>query len=131
VIRILAMTIAAGLLTACGNAFYWQQEGRGLADFDRESRVCAADASHAPPDLDKEKAYRACMRAKGWQRVRAATSLPTQFRGPESDEEMTNLASPTSAPNEDAAAARCRANTNWNQPRLTALTEYHQCLRAR
>jgi hypothetical protein len=63
--------------------------------------------------------------------VQAATPMPDQFRGPESDEEMTNLPSPTSAPNEDAAAARCRLNTNWNQPRLTALTKYHQCLKQR
>jgi len=63
--------------------------------------------------------------------VQAATPMPDQFRGPESDEEMTNLPSPTSAPNEDEAAARCRLNNNWNQPRLTALTEYHQCLKRR
>jgi hypothetical protein len=130
-IRILTLALVAGLLTGCGNAFYWQQEGRGQADFERESSVCAGEAQRAPHDADMEKVYRACMRAKGWQRVQAATSAPGQFRGPESDEEMTNLPSPLSAPNEDAAAARCRANTNWDQPRLTALSEYHQCLRAR
>ena len=128
--RILAMIIAAGLLTACGS-FYWQQEGRGVADFDRESRACAADANLAPPDFEKEKVYRSCMRAKGWQRVQVPTPTPTQFRGPEDDDEMRNLAPPTGAPNEDPAAAKCRANTNWNQTYMKALTEYHQCLRAR
>ena len=67
-----------------------------------------------------EKVYRACVRAKGWQRVQARTPAPNQFRGPEGDEEMSSLPLATSAPNEDAAATKCRANTNWNQSRLAA-----------
>lgn len=92
---------------------------------------CAGDAQRAPRGADMEKVYRACMRGNGWQRVKAATPMPDQFRGPESDEEMLAPPSPTSAPNEDDAAARCRLGNNWNQPRLKALTEYHECLKRR
>jgi hypothetical protein len=128
--RILTLLLMAGALAGCGG-FYWQQAGRGQADFERESGVCAQDAQRSPKDADMEKVYRACMQAKGWQRVQTHTPIAGQFRGPESDEAMTSLPPATSAYGEDAWAARCRANTNWNQPRLTAITEYHQCLRAR
>ncbi len=121
----------SAVLAGCGNAFFWEQAGRTQADFEVESAACAGDAQRAPKGADWEKVYRACMRGKGWQRVQAHTPAPNQFRGPESDEEMMALPSATSAPNEDAAATRCRANTNWNQPRMAALTEFHQCLRAR
>lgn len=46
-------------------------------------------------------------------------------------EEAGTWPSPTSPPSEDAAAAQCRANTNWNPSRLAALTELHGCLKAR
>jgi hypothetical protein len=130
-IRALALVLLTAVVTGCGSGFFWQQQGRSQTDFERESADCTGNAQKAPKDSDMEKVYRACMRAKGWQRVQAATPAPGQFRGPESDEEMASLPSATSAPNEDAVAVRCRANTNWNQPRLTALTEYHQCLKAR
>lgn len=118
-------------LTGCGNAFFWQQPGRTQAEFEGDSAGCATEARSAPKGADMEKVYRVCMRAKGWQRVKAETPAPNQFRGPESDEEMVALPSARSAPNEDAAATKCRMNTNWDQSRTAALTEFHQCLRAR
>jgi len=131
-IRVATLVLVTTLLAGCAvNPSFWQQAGRGQPDFERDSVGCAGDAQRAPKGADMEKVYRACMRGKGWQRVQAATPMPDQFRGPESDEEMTNLPSPASAPNEDAAAARCRLNNDWNQPRLAALTEYHQCLKQR
>jgi hypothetical protein len=129
--RRVAVTLLAFVLVGCGNAFFWQQAGRTQADFEAESAACASDPQRAPKETDWEKVYRACMRGKGWQRVQAHAPAPDQFRGPESDEEMGNLPSARSAPNEDATATRCRMNTNWNQPRLDALTEFHQCLSAR
>src|SRR2546430_1195021 len=83
---------------------------------------CAGDARGEPGGGDREKVSRAGRRGTGGQRGRAATPMPDQFRGPESDEEMLAPPSPTSAPNEDDAAARCRLGNNWNQPRLKALT---------
>jgi hypothetical protein len=131
-VRALTMALVAALVAGCGfNPHFWQQAGRGQPDFERDSVGCAGEAESAPKDADMEKVYRACMRGKGWQRVKAATPMPDQFRGPESDEEMTSLPSPTSAPNEDDAAARCRLGNNWNQERLKALTEYHECLKRR
>jgi hypothetical protein len=129
-IRILTLLLSAGILARCGG-FYWQQQGRGQADFERESGACAQEAQRAPKGADLEKVYRACMGAKGWQRVQAQTPVPGQFRGPESDEEMVNLPSATSSLGDDAMAARCRASTDWNQSRLAALSAYHQCLRGR
>ena len=125
------VVVASWVLAGCGNAFFWQQSGRAQAQFEVDSAGCAGDALRAPRDADKEKVYRACMRGNGWQRVQAHTPAPDQFRGPESDAEMAALPSATSAPNEDAAAAKCRADTNWNQSRTAALTQFHQCLRAR
>jgi hypothetical protein len=130
-LRGLGVLVCLAALTACGNAYYWQQASRGQADFERDSGGCAADATRAPAHADKEQVYRACMRNKGWQRVQAEPPMPTQFRGPESDAEMTALPSPTSAPNEDAAATRCRLDNDWTQPRMTALTAYHECLKRR
>ena len=122
-IRIVTLVLAAALATGCAvNPHYWHQAGRGQSDFEHDSAGCAGDAQRAPRGADMEKVYRACMRGNGWQRVKAATPMPDQFRGPESDEEMLAPPSPTSAPNEDDAAARCRLGNNWNQPRLTALT---------
>jgi hypothetical protein len=129
-IRLVSLLLVAGMLAGCGG-FYWQQAGRGQADFERESRVCAVEAQRSPHDADMEKVYRACMQGKGWRRVQVHTPIPGQFRGPESDEEMASLPSATGAAGEDPAAARCRASTNWNQDRLAAITEYHQCLRGR
>jgi hypothetical protein len=129
-IRLTSMWLVASMLAGCGG-FYWQQAGRGQADFERESSVCAVEAQRAPRDADMEKVYRACMQAKGWQRAQVHTPVPGQFRGPESDEEMARPPSATRAVGEDPAAASCRASTNWNQDRLTATTEYHQCLRRR
>jgi len=129
--RGLGVVVVAALLCACGNAYYWQQTGRAQPEFERDSTGCAGNALRAAKHEDKEAVYRACMRGKGWQRVQAEPPMPNQFRGPESDEEMSALPSPTSAPNEDAAAARCRLENNWNQARLTALTEYHECLKRR
>jgi len=98
-IRIVTLVLAAALATGCAvNPHYWHQAGRGQSDFEHDSAGCAGDAQRAPRGADMEKVYRACMRGNGWQRVKAATPMPDQFRGPESDEEMLAPPSPTSAP---------------------------------
>jgi hypothetical protein len=119
------------LLAACGHVYYWQQAGRGQAEFETDSGGCAGNARSAPRGADLEKVYRICMHEKGWRRVKAEPPMPDQFRGPESDAEMANLPWPRSAPNEDEAATRCRLNNDWSQPRTKALTDYHECLRRR
>jgi hypothetical protein len=89
---IIVLLVLGGLLTGCGK-HYWQ--GQGHVVFMIDSPECIQEAT-IKYDIASEQIYRACMRARGWKRVRTQYPTNDQFRGPESQEEFANPPSPWS-----------------------------------
>jgi len=92
-LRLVVATLAlGGLLTGCGK-HYWQAPERGYVDFRIDSRECIEEAK-IKYDVGSERIYRACMRARGWERVQTQYPTDRQFRGPESEKQLANPPSP-------------------------------------
>lgn len=86
--------ILVGLLAGCGK-HYWQASGRGVTEFRTDSGQCIKEAM-IKYDVASEKLYRGCMRARGWERVKAINPTALQFRGPEDDEDFARPPDPLS-----------------------------------
>ena len=91
---VMVVLVLGGLLIGCGRR-YWEAPNRGYADFLNDSQECIEEAK-GKYDIYSEEIYRACMRARGWARVR--TQYPTfyHYRGPETQREFANPPSPLS-----------------------------------
>jgi hypothetical protein len=67
----------------------------------RPSDVAVMQANHFPiePDtvLAKDRIYRRCMRAQGWERIQTNYPTDRQFRGPEDEDEFFSPPNPLSA----------------------------------
>jgi hypothetical protein len=95
----------------CG-AHYWQRQGAVVQDFQQDSQLCVSEAKAPRLNIEPEQMYRACMRARGWQRVKAGVPERDQFRGPEDVADFDNPPSPTAgqgvAHSDAATEAACR-----------------------
>jgi hypothetical protein len=84
VLVLVFVLILAGCAAARGpRGWYWERPNAALPEFERDSKACIA---HATPAQNIE-VYRACMRSKGWVRVRTRAE-EGGFRGPEKVEEF-------------------------------------------
>ena len=110
--------VSVVLLSSVGcGVHYWQRQGADVQDFQQDSRICVTEAKVPRLNIEPEQMYRACARARGWQRVQAGVPERDQFRSPEDVADFDNPPSPTAgqaAAHSDAAtAAACR------QPRVS------------
>ena len=110
------VALALFLSVGCG-VHYWQRQGANVRDFEQDSNGCVTEAKVPRLDLEPEQSYRACMRARGWQRVQVGVPEPNQFRGPEEVAEFDNPPSPMvgqgAAHNDATREVACR------QPRVS------------
>jgi hypothetical protein len=104
------------LSVGCG-VHYWQRQGANVQDFERDSNGCVTEAKVPRLSVEPEQMYRACMRARGWQRVQVGVPEPTQFRGPEDVEEFDNPPSATAGQGSTASDAATEAACR--QPRVS------------
>jgi len=110
------VALALFLSVGCG-VHYWQRQGANVQDFERDRNGCVTEAKVPRLNFEPEQLYRACMRARGWQRVQVGVPEPNQFRGPEEVAEFDNPPSPTAgqgaAHNDATTEVACR------QPRVS------------
>ena len=120
------LVIASLLLSAGCGAHYWQRSGADVPDFQRDSQGCIADATVARAGIEPEQVYRACMRGRGWQRVKAGVPESNQFRGPEDVEDFAKPPSPTTGQgtvhNEATTDVACRQPTASRPPGVVCRT---------
>jgi hypothetical protein len=122
--RSIALALLLGLLTGCGK-HYWEASGRGLSEFQTESRICIQEAMMVKYDVASERIYRACMKAKGWRRAQTDYPNDQQFRGPEDTDEFAappdplseRGPSPAGRPDDPACAAGPTASRPQHCPR--------------
>ncbi len=105
------LVVAVALSAGCG-VHYWQRAGADVQDFQQDSRGCVTEAKVPRLNIEPEQVYRACMRARGWERVQAGVPERNQFRGPEDVADFDNPPSPTtghgSAHSDATTAIACR-----------------------
>lgn len=89
------LVVSALLLSAGCGVHYWQRPGADVQDFRQDSQGCVTDAKVLRLNIEPEQIYRACMRARGWQRVQPGVPERNQFRGPEDVADFDNPPSPT------------------------------------
>jgi hypothetical protein len=78
--RALLVVALAAALAGCGR-HYWNRPGASLEEFNRDSAACAKDASPQYGILI-EDIYRACLRARGWNRAQQQEPPPAGwYRG--------------------------------------------------
>jgi hypothetical protein len=86
-----ASPAALAMLALAGCTHYWERPGGTVTEFERESAACIEEARQDPLVGDaREQIYRACMRARGWNRVEASVGEDNQFRGPEDSDDFSN-----------------------------------------
>lgn len=82
--RVLLLSVALVGASACG-VFYWGKPGSTQAEFERDSRACAQEAvKHPAAQVAREefdRAYRACLRARGYVREQRPDPGPGWYRG--------------------------------------------------
>jgi hypothetical protein len=71
-------TALGGLLTLCVllgacSKHYWVKRDASADEFNRKQRVCLHEATHT--------AYRQCMEASGWTRIKSSTTPTGGYRG--------------------------------------------------
>jgi hypothetical protein len=93
---------------------YWQRPSADVEAFQQESRARVTEAKVPRLGIEPEQFYRACMRARGWQRVQVGVPEATQFRGPEDVAEFDNPPSPTSG--QGSAHSDTTTNIACRQP---------------
>jgi hypothetical protein len=95
------------LLALAGCQFYWTKPSATLADFTRDHRACVREVGvpitrEANRDIlfIYEDAYKSCLEARGWQRVRDGSRLtaPGLFRGIEDNELVRDDSVPRQVP---------------------------------
>ena len=74
--------IVVALLSAACGVHYWQRPGAKLSEFQQDSQGCIDEARAVRVGFEPEQMYRACMRARGWVRVKPGVPEANQFRGP-------------------------------------------------
>ena len=62
------------VLAGCGK-HYWESPGRGVTEFSLDSTDCIKEAT-GKYGVVSEGIYRACMKARGWVRVRTDRNTP-------------------------------------------------------
>jgi hypothetical protein len=50
--------------------YYWERPGAEVQDFQQDSQGCVPGAKVARLNIEPGQTYRACMRARGWERVK-------------------------------------------------------------
>ncbi len=109
--RTVLVALALCLSAGCG-VHYWQRQGANVQDFERDSNGWVTEAKVPRLNFEPEQLYRACMRARGWQRVQVGVPDAHQFRGPEDVKEFDKPPSPTAGqattPSNAAAEIGCR-----------------------
>jgi hypothetical protein len=96
------------LLSAGCGVHYWERSGAEVQDFQQDSQGCVTEAKVARLNIEPEQIYRACMRARGWERVKPGVPERNQFRGPEDVADFDNPPSPTT----DHGSAHSDATTD-------------------
>jgi hypothetical protein len=114
--RPILVALALFVPVGCG-VHYWQRQGSDVQDFERDSSGCVTEAKAPRLSFEPEQLYRACMRARGWQRVQVGVPEPDQFRGPEEVAEFDNPPSPTAA--QQAAHDDAATQVACRQPRAS------------
>jgi hypothetical protein len=78
----------------------------------QDSQGCVTEAKVPRLSIEPEPVYRACMRARGWERVQVGVPERNQFRGPEGVADFDNPPSPTTghgpAHSDSTTAIACR-----------------------
>jgi hypothetical protein len=86
--------------------------------FQQDSQGCVTEAKVPRLHIEPEQVYRACMRARGWQRVPTPVPERDQFRGPEEVADFHNPPAPiagqgTSYSDATTEAACRQPSTSW------------------
>ena len=82
------------VFAGCG-VYFWEAPGRDVTAFQSDSGACIKEAT-IKYNVASERIYRACMKARGWQRAQVMSPSDQQFRGPEGDDELTKPPDPLS-----------------------------------
>ena len=89
------LVVGALLLSVGCGVHYWQRPGADVQDFQEDSQGYVTDVKVPRFSIEPEQIFRACMRARGWQRVQAGVPERNQFRGPEDVADFDNPPAPT------------------------------------
>ena len=75
----LALGAVVAGLAGCGR-YYWSKPNASLEEFNRDSAACAREAS-PQYQIVIDDTYRACLKARGWQREQKIEPKPGWYRG--------------------------------------------------
>lgn len=84
------MVVSIALVGCANGAFYWTKGDATPDSFLADHKPCFQSSTIAY-GIGSERTYKACMRSKGWTRIRGTGSQPPSvpyFRGPEGDDEF-------------------------------------------
>ncbi len=74
------ITVLALLALAGCSTWYWQQDGKDQADFERDFYGCQVDAAPNVNRRDKQDMMNRCMTLKGWERVKQPNPKMQAFK---------------------------------------------------